>query len=575
MKFKITVLFSLLLIAGCSGAQETVESEQAAVSGKSEVITDKQVLLSYQDQITVEFLRNHLTAFAADSMKGRETGTPGIKKAARFLVDQYQQMNLQPAGVNNTYFQPFDLRATVTDSVVFTTYTMNADGSGEQVGKSVSSTTTSANYIRQIGGTNTIKDEVVFAGFGLQDSTLNINHLDGVDLQGKWVMVYEDIPQVVGGDTLYTETQFRQFIREWLENIVQKGVAGILMIPDMNMNEFQQAAEEKQKQFGEPSSMQLAYRARENNEQSLGFNEISPEQAAEILELSEGTEGLSALKEEISQNISGFTPKKTGFGLKQTPYVRDIIVEAKNVAALLEGADPQLKDQIVVLTAHYDHVGVGQPDSTGDTIYNGADDDGSGTVTMLNIAHALAEARKNGVRPRRSILFLHVSAEEKGLLGSRYYSDHPIFPIENTVANLNIDMIGRIDARHKEKGITDYSYIIGGEIISSELDSLLIEANTETGNLVLSDRYNDLNDPNQFYRRSDHWNFGRLGVPFIFFFTGVHQDYHRPSDEVEKIRFEKLAQIGRTIYGTTILVANTDDPPQVDNQEFIEITQQR
>lgn len=155
------------------------------------------------------------------------------------------------------------------------------------------------------------------------------------------------------------------------------------------------------------------------------------------------------------------------------------------------------------------------------------------------------------------------------MLGSRYYSDHPIFPIEKTVANLNVDMIGRVDAKHKKKGISDYVYIIGGDLISSQLDSLLQVANAHTGQLVLSDRFNTLDDPHQFYRRSDHWNFGRLGVPFIFFFSGVHEDYHQPSDEAAKIQYHTMTKRARTIFGTAVLVANTDDRPVVDNQAFI------
>ena len=193
---------------------------------------------------------------------------------------------------------------------------------------------------------------------------------------------------------------------------------------------------------------------------------------------------------------------------------------------------------------------------------------------MLNAAYALSKAAEDGIRPRRSILFLNVAGEEKGLLGSRYYSDHPLFPIEKTVANLNTDMIGRIDEKHEKEGVTDYVYVIGGVLISSGLDSLLHVANEKTGDIILSDRFNDLNDPNQFYRRSDHWNFGRLGVPFIFFFTGVHKDYHQPGDEVDKILFKKYQKIVKTIYGTAILTANADKRPKVDNQAFIKKTQE-
>ena len=162
--------------------------------------------------------------------------------------------------------------------------------------------------------------------------------------------------------------------------------------------------------------------------------------------------------------------------------------------------------------------------------------------------------------------------EESGLLGSRYYSDHPVIPIEKTVAALNTDMISRNDPEHIEAGITDYVYLIGGDIISSQLDSLVVDANKSSVNMQLDRKYNALDDPNQFYRRSDHWNFGRLSVPFVFFFTGVHEDYHQPGDEVYDVDFEKFPRVVQLIYNSAVNIANYDGRPEVDNQEFIEIT---
>ena len=195
-------------------------------------------------------------------------------------------------------------------------------------------------------------------------------------------------------------------------------------------------------------------------------------------------------------------------------------------------------------------------------------------MALLTIAEALQEAKNDGVGLDRSVLILHVSAEEKGLLGSRYYSDHPVIPIEQTITAFNTDMIGRSDPENVEAGTTDYFYLIGGEIISSGLDSLVTVANEETVQMRIDRKYNDLTDSNQFYRRSDHWNFGRLNVPFVFFFTGVHEDYHRPSDEVDKIDFDKYSRLVRMIYASTVKTANYNGRPQVDNQQFIDITRQ-
>jgi len=216
---------------------------------------------------------------------------------------------------------------------------------------------------------------------------------------------------------------------------------------------------------------------------------------------------------------------------------------------------------------------VGAPDATGDRLYNGADDNASGTVGLLAIANALVEAKKAGHGPRRSVMFLHVSGEEKGLLGSRFYSDHPTIPIENIVANINVDMVGRIEDKRYESGDTNYVYLIGASLISSRIDSLVRVANAKTTNLFLDPGLNDLNDPQQIYRRSDHWNFGRLGIPFAFFFSGLHDDYHQPSDTADKIAYEVLANRLKMIYGLTIEIANETERPVVDNKAFIERTQ--
>jgi Zn-dependent M28 family amino/carboxypeptidase len=287
----------------------------------------------------------------------------------------------------------------------------------------------------------------------------------------------------------------------------------------------------------------------------------------------EATE-LEAYYSNLSGNPADFAPQTLDFVFKASPQIETMQVPTRNILAVVEGSDPLLKDEYVIVTAHYDHTGIGAPDATGDRIYNGADDDGSGTVAVMTLAHAMNQAKLAGKGPRRSVLFLHVTAEEIGLLGSRYYSDHTTVPVEKIVANLNIDMIGRTDKEHDAVGETDYVYIIGAEIISSDLNNSLQRANEINGNEIRFDnRYNDLTDPNQFYRRSDHWNFGRLGIPFAFYFTGVHDDYHRPSDTPDKILYDKYAKITRQIYSTTAEIANDDKRPVVDSQEFINITQ--
>jgi Zn-dependent M28 family amino/carboxypeptidase len=238
------------------------------------------------------------------------------------------------------------------------------------------------------------------------------------------------------------------------------------------------------------------------------------------------------------------------FQVKREDLVSD------NVLAFLEGTDPELKSEIVVVSAHYDHVGI-----INGEIHNGADDDGSGTVTVMEIARAFKTAKDKGQGSKRSILFLHVSGEEKGLLGSEWYSDHPVYPLANTVCDLNVDMVGRKDADHEDGR---YVYLIGSDKLSTELHQISEEANKKYTQLNLDYTYNDPNDPNQFYYRSDHYNFAKHNIPVIFYFSGVHEDYHKPGDDPEKIMYDKMAEIGKLVFHTAWDVANRPERLKVD-----------
>lgn len=224
--------------------------------------------------------------------------------------------------------------------------------------------------------------------------------------------------------------------------------------------------------------------------------------------------------------------------------------DSENVLAYIEGSEKS--EEIIVISAHLDHVGVEKG-----AIYNGADDDGSGTVAILEIAEAFQRAQMEGNGPKRSILFLHVTGEEKGLLGSRYYTENPIFPLANTIANLNIDMIGRIDERHQEN--PNYIYLIGSDKLSSELHVISEETNKKYIQMDLDYKYNDDNDPNRFYYRSDHYNFAKVNIPIIFYFNGTHKDYHRPTDTPDKINYELLESRTRLIFHTAWELANRED----------------
>ncbi len=535
--------------------------------------TDTEELTRYSEEITVDFLKEHLGVLASDSLAGRDTGTPGLKIAADYLVDFYESIGLEPKGVDGSYFQPFELNAMVTDSLVYKTY--RAEGADTLlINHSTEAPNEISEFVRGVGGAGPIEGDIVFGGFGVDDSLNNVRNLEGDSIAGKWVLIFEEIPTVVEGDTLINPSYGT---RDRLITLIRNyDASGILLISDQSDREFRDMAEMNSKTINVPENLSLAYRGSGQSSYTppYAYTYISPEFAAEILGV-DGEAGIQELKESTLENLQDFRSQKTSYHLKYTPYEGERIIETNNVVAYFEGADPILKDEVVVIMGHYDHVGIGSPNEEGDYIYNGADDNGSGTAGLMAIANAFHQAAEEGYKPKRSILFLHVSAEESGLLGSRYYSDHPTIPIEQTVAALNTDMISRSDPEHIEAGNTDYVYLIGGDLISTQLDSLVLDANQKSVNMTLDRGYNDLNDPTQIYRRSDHWNFGRLRVPFVFFFTGIHEDYHAPGDEIHDVDFEKYPRIVRLIYNSAVNIANFEGRPQVDNEEFIEITSEQ
>lgn len=240
--------------------------------------------------------------------------------------------------------------------------------------------------------------------------------------------------------------------------------------------------------------------------------------------------------------------------IPQGTYMR-LRGDANNVVAYMPGTDK--KDEVIVLSAHLDHLGVHNGD-----IYNGADDDGSGTIAIMNIAKAFKEAADKGIKPRRTIVFLHVTGEEKGLYGSKFYADNALFPIKNTITNLNIDMIGRVDDEHLND--EDYLYLIGAEMLSKELKQISEEVNNKHFKMNFDYRFDAPNDPNRFYYRSDHYNFAKNNIPVIFYFNGTHDDYHKKTDTPDKINYPLLTQRTKLIFATAWTLANRENKPALD-----------
>ncbi len=282
---------------------------------------------------------------------------------------------------------------------------------------------------------------------------------------------------------------------------------------------------------------------------------ISPEMANELAGNRKKT--IQQIQQRINakKKTTSFTVKNQ-FSLTIKRERRQIVTE--NVLGFIEGSD--LKNEIIVITAHYDHIGM-----EGDIVFNGADDDGSGTVAVIELAEAFMKAKKEGNGPRRSILFMTVSGEERGLLGSEWYSENPVFPLKQTICNLNIDMIGRVDPDH-EKDSAAYVYVIGSDKLSSQLRAVSEASNTTYCGINLDYRYDAPNDPNLFYYRSDHYNFARKNIPVIFYFNGTHADYHKETDEVSKINFPLMERRARLVFFTAWEIANRDARIVVDKK---------
>lgn len=504
----------------------------------------------YATTITPEELRTHLTVISHDSLEGRATGSAGQKKAAAYMSSFFEKYGLKPAATDvegkPSFFQPYNLYRGAWESA----YIMKGK---EQF---------DLNDSFYIDGLANLPSEeklpAVFAGYGIEE--IKYNDYEGLDVNQKAVIVFEGEPMTPNGNFIITgnkENSKWGRARAWEQKAklaLSKGAKAFIIISSKNEEDFSKEIQRRVSMA--PRVRRLSLRQEVTPEQNLAAFTVSQSLGALLLGTSE--KKLTQIKNKI--NKKGASQKKafksdiTVFAKRQSD-----VVPTENVAALLEGTDK--KDEIIVISAHLDHIGI-SPDGQ---INNGADDDGSGTVALLEIAEAFSKAKAEGNGPRRSILFLNVTGEEMGLLGSEFYSENPLFPINKHVANLNIDMIGRVDEAHKNN--PNYVYLIGSDKLSSELHAISEEANKESANLTLDYTFNRADDPNRFYYRSDHYNFAKNGIPVVFYFTGVHEDYHRPGDDVEKILFDRQSKIVKLIFHTAWELANREERIKVDSNK--------
>lgn len=483
---------------------------------------------TYSQTIQMSDLEKHLRYIASDELEGRDTGSEGAKKAAEYIAKHFETLGLKPivpSSQGPSYYQPFTL------------YKKGWKMAYVQVGNH-KKTFFQDFYPNGLVNVPTAKDlPIAFIGHGLPGTYAN------QDVKGKAVVFFEADPKNS------EEWTGNAGLKKKVEAAKEAGAVCFFEISASDAQSFKTKTAERKAILNRYNRMVFDPKA-------------EPETASPTFVVSQ----------EMAAEMLGISPKKWA-SWKENPQLKkapapiriqiqrgDEEVKTMNVLGFMEGTDK--KDEVIVLTAHYDHVGV---DAKGE-IYNGADDDGSGTCAILELAEAFAKAKATGNGPRRSLLFMTVTGEEKGLLGSQYYTDvQPIIPLSQTVCNFNIDMIGRVDKAHEKD--PNYVYIIGSDKLSSELHAISEEANSKSVNFVLDYTFNDPKDPNRFYYRSDHYNFAKNKIPVAFYFTGVHEDYHRPGDDVEKIMFPKYEKIVRLVFYTAWEVANRDERIKVDSNK--------
>jgi hypothetical protein len=525
------------------------------------------------EQITARELREYLQFIASDEMEGRDTPSRGLDLTAKFLAMQLALWGVKPAGDGGTYFQKFALRRTkIAPARTFAEF----DGKIFSHGVDLLAAP-------QIAG-ETEAAPLVYVGHGWQVKAKNIDAYKGIDVKDKIAVIAGGgfPPREVGGSFPLPGKQGEDWNHPFAY-AAKHGAKGVILLPTFRSlagweREFRNqttrgtlAVENLPSAAGKEfyavyySPMVATFGFRMDDGYRLPTVSISARMANELFR-GEKQEAAVLLQRAATGAMGEAFDFNAAKRLKLSVGLNTKIETTQNVVGVLEGSDPVLKNEYVAVGAHYDHVGVAD-EASGDGIFNGADDDGSGTVAVLAMARALAST---SARPKRSVLFVWHAGEEKGLWGSEYFAEKPTVPLDKIVAQLNIDMIGRsraegdTDEKNKDLTLKDEIYVIGSKMMSSDLGALSERVNVNYLKLKFNYKYDAPDDPERFFYRSDHFNYARKGIPIIFYFNGPHRDYHQPSDSVEKIDFEKIESVTRTVLMTALEIANAARRPVVD-----------
>ncbi len=491
----------------------------------------------YASGISPGTLRDHLKIIASDSLEGRETGQKGIKIASEYLQKNIRNLGLLPVPETKQYYQ----------NVAFTfskwkESNLYVDKERFQFLWDYIMITSNNQQMPDIKAS-----QVVFMGYGIDDNIYSDYKKNNV--KDQIIMINKGEPSDKNGKSIITG---KEELSEWSSDINRKlkvaklkGVKLVLIIED----DIKKVSENNRSELLS-GNMELGNHL---NKSINTANHIFISSTVAKAIIGKNEDKILKAREKYAKGKPESITLKTDISINMSKEVS--LLEGQNVIGYIKGNTKP--DEYVIVSAHYDHLG-----KRGDEIFNGANDNGSGTVTLLEMAQACQQAVMEGNPPQRSIVFLWVCGEEKGLLGSKYYSENPIFALEKTVANINIDMVGRIDEKYRDN--PDYIYIIGSDRLSTDLHKINESVNQKYTQLTLDYTYNDTADPNRYYERSDHYNFALKGIPAIFYFNGTHEDYHRTTDDIEKISFEAMANTGKLIFHTLWELANRNDRIVID-----------
>lgn len=534
---KVYLFLSGLFLNLCLFGQNKYISSVSIPDSTKKISKDSAT--QFAEIIQASEMKRMVYYLASDSCEGRELGTKGNDRAADYIAHEIEQNGIPKFGLNPSYFQPVNFKWISWDNIKLSINDFEYKHMWDYL-----------SIPRENKNLNVNTDEIVFLGYGIETS--KYNDYKNLNLKDKVILIYNGEPTTKEGKSYLTGSSIPS---SWSLNLDLKldaakrhGVKCILIIED----KFKELVDLNRLKVLSPTVV-LDIDEKPENE-IVNVLHLSPWVTTKLL----GSSLKKLIKTRDKIKRTGRPQSlviKTKLGIEQHKLEQQVI--GRNILAYIEGSDK--KDEVLIISAHYDHIGM-----RGKDVFNGADDNASGTTTVTQIAKAMQYAKSIGKGPRRSVLCLLVTGEEKGLLGSMYYVNNPVFPLSSTIADINIDMVGRIDDKYKPNG--NYVYVIGSDRLSSKLHEYNESINAQYSHIIMDYTYNAENDINRYYYRSDHYNFAEKLIPAIFFFNGTHEDYHRIGDDPEKIDFNKMEKIGRHIFLLAWKLANAEKRISVDRK---------